>query len=779
MLILFSIPVLFCSASVLARDTVPLSRPLVIWLIPMVRVAVHNYVPDPQELASFNKVYGRNQLITLSNTTDPVLRDQLLVRNPESPEPNWATILAQQDTLSNLSRFASQAKVRLTVRFLKWDRMFSALNQVFSRTRDPALPIEAPDIAQIGTSWVKHFEQYSTIQDSSQESSGIKHHLVAPGLAQLSFPYTTDLRMLFYWKQSPNSAQQVSPAELQHGDWQSLLEQLSRDNIQAGSFRAALVLPIGMTLNLLHDYAPMVWAGGGQLVSGNATMFDLSSKQALEIPHLLSKMATAVDATTKVSRRVISFPEMGHIEGIDHFLAGHYRSIIESVGFISHWSKDYQQRFATTQRPKEMFAKHAGVLPLPVSFRGGSALISFASSNQASMARQLIQFMINDEQHLGSLSNNGYLPGLSQRNTIQLFLKELALAPDHAREIEQSIQFAIDHQRSYPAMASWPTKVESPDVLEQFQKLWRRIAHGNQDGMALHRIKLAAEEAELKINRIIDPWTGLWYRLKEFWVLIGPLLLVALMIIVLLFYRTMQRQRGQMLALLLFKGKTHSLLHAYGSQICDFTLLPKERMEDALICYGTHIAERFNRQLAETVSEVCADISGKHRLVDLDTIISTSYQNAQEEYYAAKTEYITNLELIKNLNLGQWGLRRHGFLLVMVCQEWIFNTMKQLNVQSSATPSIDIKVKVERWKKELHIRTPIMLASRHVDTLKPTSSLLKLIRFDAKHTRLNAGQGLSLIRDLLWYGFRARVRVCSSKYTTLIIPLPLIRYRNK
>ena len=108
---------------------------LSVWLIPIIMpLNETKSATDPSQLESeildFNTRFGNNCGLTVENTTRPLLRDQLMSRNPEFGEPDWPTVKAHEQSLKCLRRFAVANDVHLNVRFLMWGRAFEYLQTI-------------------------------------------------------------------------------------------------------------------------------------------------------------------------------------------------------------------------------------------------------------------------------------------------------------------------------------------------------------------------------------------------------------------------------------------------------------------------------------------------------------------------------------------------------------------------------------------------------------------------------------------------------------------------
>src|SRR5208283_1915289 len=79
-----------------------------------------------------------------------------------------------------------------------------------------------------------------------------------------------------------------------------------------------------------------------------------------------------------------------------------------------------------------------------------------------------------------------------------------------------AVQKAIDQGHKYPDIAQWPTAVENRVVLEELQRVWRRMAEGDVDAM-----RQAADDVQWTINSHIYVPARAWDSITQWW----PLLL--------------------------------------------------------------------------------------------------------------------------------------------------------------------------------------------------------------------------------------------------------------
>jgi len=739
---------------------------LVVWLVPLVRDDSPQYMASEQDLSAFNKEFGAGHPITVLNTTVPVLRDQLFVRNPEAAEPNWTTIIAQRQTLAALKRFATEKNITLDVRFIKWGRMFSTLNEaLLSKNISPQF--QPPDVVQIGSTWKAYFEKYASGTPGDRSIAN-----------DVSEPYTYDLRMLFYWRRLPGDDEN-SAITVNGNSWRQLLEQFHEyQTLAPRSTRAFLAMPISLTLNILHDYAPLVWAGHGDFISDN-NKIDLTSMRALKLPLMLANSVSVSTANNPEPVRVVSFPEIGHVEGMEYFLSTKYRAIIEPVGFLKHWQKMFYKRYRDGDAGKQSslgeFADYLGIAPLPVTFQGGSELMVTTQTRTPRLAADFVEFLASDTVHLSDLARNGYLPANLPDFGIDVMLAALSIPEKKQVQVKQALNQAWLNRRSYPAIPDWPIKVETLENLEAMQRVWRRIAQGNNDNLAIERITEVAVQTQYAINKRINPLIQLWDGSLRIWPVLAILLLVFLLVLLKVMYVVHRRQRGQILALLLFRGKYHSTLSAYGATVIDFLELPNPSLQEKLLQYGSHIAECYNHHIANMVKQVCLDLSGKSRSLNLYALVQQASDGANKEYYAATAKQVPLDKIHIDVSLKHWSVPYLGNILVVVIQEWFFNTYK--NVQTDKRVSIKIGAECRKRHGRLSIISNVPFASDHSARLMERASPVKDVENWARSKQVS-GQGLSLIRDLLWYSFKSRVEINNLKgCIELVIPIP-VKYRR-
>jgi ABC-type glycerol-3-phosphate transport system substrate-binding protein len=472
---------------------------LTVWLMPNEPAAdVGPKAGIDAEVKRFNEDLKR-QSVTVLNTSDDYLRQQLLNWNPEFAVPSWGIIQGQSQTLRALGSFARKNGVAIRVLIVNWSQAFGDLQRALEGAGDSRL--FPPDVAQVGSTWVAHFAKIRSLLAPSEPSqTGGLDWRSLPDHGKVTLRYIHDVRLLFYWKRLPDEPPTTKPFVLNTESWETILDSLKKEaqSGQAGKQRPPMAMPIGLGLWLLHDYAPLVWAGGGAFLSEGSTKVDLASREALHVPLLLARQARQLDRDG-LPYRIVAFPETSHEDTLGYFVDGRYLAVIEPVAFLRRWHTHFRKHKA-----RASFWDYCGVAVPPSPFKGGSDLMVTRHSRHPDLAFQLAHFLASDKEHQELFVRHGVLPaqpGADRDHGIQTLLGQLQPPGPRAVEIRNLIRRAVTEGREYPNLPDWARGVESPEILERLQRLWRRIGEGGADE---HRVVEAAQEVQSAINLNID-----------------------------------------------------------------------------------------------------------------------------------------------------------------------------------------------------------------------------------------------------------------------------------
>jgi ABC-type glycerol-3-phosphate transport system substrate-binding protein len=752
------------------------------------------------------------------NTTVQHYREQLIAWNPEFADPNFPIIKGQQRTLEALRRFAEQNQAHIYVRFVWWGQAFDELRAI---TEGKQSAVQdgvriAPDIAQVGSTWVGYFAKKQALipRDSTSDRLNWRD---APDTAGASLRYTTDVRLIFYWKRR-SYPMTGNAFTLDSTSWDTILSSLDRRPLEPGRLNPPMVMPIALTTNLLHDYVPLVWAGGGRFLGLDSNQADLTSDAALAVP--LKLMDRAVQPGEQRSRhRIIAFPEMSHEEAVQHFFDGEYLALIEPIGFIKRW-KDV---IARNGLPKSFFQdqqKNAGSIPVnfwdyagvaapPRTFIGGSDLIVTSrvkeKPEERDAAFKLVRFLATDEKYSATLAELGTLPAQQQKfgiDTLSSSLKDNPGSPSRGSNQTGATDFAVAlslalsrrSEQEYPALAEWPDYLESREVLEAIQRIWRRIGLGKEGEEDVANLKEAAAEAQLAINQHLNWRTKLWQDIQQSWwaIVIGMSALLAITINQLRLQRAKlqalgraaRAEKGKHLALRLYQARMHDLTKIYGSNFAEsadgvkraINSLPNpteqvhaecQRKLDALKNYGQYVATVFTHNSSRITIAICEEMENPVKPTLIQEIVTRAYEGAKMEFKAVYALDAPVVSLNAHRSLDGWSLSELPTSMEVAILEWFFNCLKAVTEASAQEPKIEVQVEENARQLFLCILSPVPVPEEKRKIISEPPSL---------HLG-SSSQGLPLIRDILWYGFESKA-TCENLPTgqaLLSIPIKLTR----
>jgi ABC-type glycerol-3-phosphate transport system substrate-binding protein len=545
------------------------AQTVTVWLIPL-EPADEDTRAD---IDLFDRSVSQDGPVTVLNTRCRIYRDQLKNWNPEFDYPNFPIVKGQRQTIKALARFAKQNDVHVNVRFVWWGQAFEELQKISAAKGDETCEdVEGgqlrvtPDAAQIGTTWAAYFAKRNALHPLDELAGGLKFYST-PGMPRAALRYTTDVRLIFYWKRM--APPPTTPLVIDGNSWDAILNSLQKVSLESGNQSPPMAIPIAAGPNLLHDYVPLVRAGGGSFLNAGKDYVDLTSDAALAVPRLLAARATLTDEK-RLWHRLVAFPEITHEEAVHHFWDGEYLAVIEPAGFIKRWRDKWladlkenksplPRRFVSQQADSAAatplkFWDYAGVSVPPSTFIGGSvlSLMNRGDARSAAPAKNLISFLATDEEYTALLAELGNLPTQRPDYGLNIFIAQMEDVPKEPAEVGASsglddfgvvLGRALDRREEmeHPPFEEWPTVLESQDVLESFQRIWRRIGEGN-----VAQVEAAAASTQLAINKHINFRTRLEEGISNQWQLITGGLLLIIVGILIFGYREFRHHKKEM-----------------------------------------------------------------------------------------------------------------------------------------------------------------------------------------------------------------------------------------
>lgn len=716
-------------------------RSVTVWLIPIENagsVDIERSEEIGKEVEAFNREFAGSR-ITVENTTDPILKMKLLAWNPAFAVPNAAVVINQRRTLHALEQFARQKQIDVHVRFITWDEAFPLISDLKPARRSAGYP----DVVQIGSTWDAYLADRGLIMSRPHWPADRGNWKDVLDLSAAELPYITDVRLLFYWKRLPTSSPESREFVLNTSSWSAVVASI-RERANSGD---TIVFPTGLTLNVLHDYAPLVWSGGAQFLSRGwfGQRIDLTSAKALAVPLLLQ--ANALDLSRpNQPRRLITFPEASHEEVDRIFVNGGYRVTQEPANFMDRWRQDFQRRHT---KDGIRFWDYAGAAVPPRAFRGGSDLVVLRGSSNPDAAFSLADFLAGDPEFTTILAEAGHLPAGRRGYGTDVLATALSSgggpSPDVDRFVD-AVQKAIEQGVAYPQMASWPEQVENRQVQEALQVVWRRMGESDPE-----ELKRAARKAEWLINSHTS-WFDQFVNvvIEARWAL-AAILVLAVGIAVYFVFRRIEAQRQVILLLSLYRAHRHDAAKFLGQNFHGIARRACVENWDFATLSGKVLAvsQLFETQLVPHIENIAdnqqKEMAGHGSAIRLDQVIYKAWSGAGFIYEAKETLAPPYVHFA-GPGLDQWMVHKLPHALLIVLEEWFLNSIKHFVGNNLERPSI--LVKLERGEL-------ILLSSGQI-----SSSDLGILREAPEGTELTKSrQGLKLIRNILHYAYAMRATV--------------------
>jgi signal transduction histidine kinase len=517
---------LFCGAP--RARAAEADRPISVWIIP----------PEgsgPNDIVQAEDIPSRMQALRLAlagtrvrllNVEDPLAAKTGSNRSgnsgeagwlPEYTGPNFQVVANQRKTFAALARFAEQNDVYVVLRLITWREAFELLRA--ARTTGPDA---LPDVMEVGTTWTANLAANGRIRSRPDWQRARGNWRDVLGIPASALPYTTDVRLLFYWKRLPSAPPDSVPLTLNNSSWPALL-----DSLGSGTASSDIIaLPTAITLNLLYDYVPLAKAGGNRFLVNDGLFgshVSFSSDSALAVPLYLAEHSSVPLGKGEV-RQLVSFPETTHEEVTRAFVNGDYRATLEPVSFMGRWADDFNER----QRKKgnaERFWDYAAAVVPPEGFKGGGELVVSSGTSHPELAFKLADYLATDPEYTEMLAQTGFLPPGKPGYGVNAFVASLASDEKDVRDAHifgEVVQKAVDQGDRYPDFDRWVAVFENRTVLEKLQRVWRGIAEGDVAG-----VHQAAKDVDWEINSQIYVPSRALNAFIQSWQLVAVILSIA------------------------------------------------------------------------------------------------------------------------------------------------------------------------------------------------------------------------------------------------------------
>lgn len=352
--------------------------------------------------------------------------------------------------------------VKVNLRILDWGEAWSLLEKMASEK-------SGPDVVQLGTTWVPYFASQGVLYDLKNEIDqyGGKESFQSNAWASthrfntdeiIALPWFLDTRPLlankkYYEEQKLNKGM--------FDNWESFKSTLHNFKNANVMSNGQMVWPLTHSgigdWNVVHNFAPWIWSGGGSFIAQKDGQFFSNIRNP---------------ETVKGIRQYISFALEDLVEKSDlqKNMVAVEAKLGESKALCAVWTSFIFLRQNYPPNPTQI--DKDGVIPMIMpagpggrySFLGGSNLSVTSFSPQLENAKKLLKFLTTDSIQALYCSDIGALSGRTS-----LIQERYIQNKEHYRTLLENVKYG----RSYPNIPEWG-KVE-PALNKGLEKVWMLV----------------------------------------------------------------------------------------------------------------------------------------------------------------------------------------------------------------------------------------------------------------------------------------------------------------
>ena len=409
---------------------------------------------------------------------------------PNSPKP-------VKDLKAVLSKFEEEnPNIKVEVTSIDWGSAWTKINTA-------AISKEAPDITQLGTTWVGVISAMSaleTLNENIKEVGGKDTFLpetwktsgILGSGKVTAIPWFVDARALYY-RTDVFRKLNIKPSDLD--TWESFertLKKIKDANLTINNIK---VRPFGSPgkndWNVLHNMAPWIWSAGGDLVSDDLTKAAFNNDRAVKGVEFYVGLADK----GYIPRECL---ELNTAQVSAKFNEGSYALYFDTPAQIKNLNLPPEKGGAAGT----IAAKNFGVAIYPkgpagrFTFFGGSNLTIFKSSKHKKEAWKVVKYLVSKKAQLAYSEKTGFIPTRTDCFDDPYFTE------DSKRKIFIE---AVKYGRVYPCISAWGP-IE-PIMMRHIGIIWDNVAgvYGKFDKKLIKQeLDKAAKEVNILIKESLE-----------------------------------------------------------------------------------------------------------------------------------------------------------------------------------------------------------------------------------------------------------------------------------
>jgi multiple sugar transport system substrate-binding protein len=399
------------------------------------------------------------------------------------------------DTRRIVKPFEDRTGVDVKVQLVGWDVQFD-------RIRNAAVSGRGPDVTQAGTTQVPFFAALGGFENLSGRADEIGGEgAYAPAVwkttqvqgrdGTFAVPWFTEARALYYRKDALKEAG-VDPATA-FTDWDAFKATLARLK-RVDEIDGDRIYPYGgpgkKAFDLVHNFAPFMWAAGGSELSADAKNSTLASPKSLEGVKFYADLVNEGLFDKQALER-----DAQQVE--DTFKGGRFAVYTGGPWVLGSVNRKEDDAWKNSIRDQ------IGIAPLPkgpsgkaFTFVGGSNLMMFKSSKNKDAAWELMKFLSQDRTQRAYADLMGMFPA-------RLEPQKAVGAKD---ENYKAFFDAIQQGRTYAPIPQWG-QVETAFKTRLGNVLDMAAGHG-EEGYSQAAIEKELKAADEEANGLLSQSAG-------------------------------------------------------------------------------------------------------------------------------------------------------------------------------------------------------------------------------------------------------------------------------
>lgn len=378
---------------------------------------------------------------------------------PNSPRP----IKDLQEILKEFE--AKNPDIKVEVSSLDWGSAWTKINAA-------AISKEAPDITQLGTTWVGVFSAMDALEVLNSrlpQIGGAGAFLPAAwasaGIVNsgktTSIPWFVDARAVYYRTDVFNRLGLTKKDIDTWAGFEATLAKIKKANLVINGVPIApLGVPGKNDWNVLHNLAPWIWSSGGDMLTPDLKRAAFTDKKSIAGVNYFVGLAQK----GYIPRSCL---ELNTAQVAAKFNEGQYAIYFDTPAQIKNLSLPYEKGGASGS----IAAQNYNVALYPkgpagrYTFFGGSNLAIFKSSKNKDKAWRVVTYLVSKDVQIKYSKLTGFIPSR----------KDGFADPYFTRDSKRKLFIeAIKYGKTYPCISAWGPM--EPILMRHIGIIWDHVA---------------------------------------------------------------------------------------------------------------------------------------------------------------------------------------------------------------------------------------------------------------------------------------------------------------